>query len=116
MRRAGLVLLLFLTLNGEVAAAGSVGEFTHDEQTVIARNSALRDLLSHNPQLVRQIMDAMSAARAAGSGARSGPLPPETPPDPDRNPDLYEFGRASPEAAHDLFQLIKKATQRPRGR
>ena len=40
------------------------------------------------------------------------PHKPERPPNPKSNPGLENFGRASLEAAHDLFQLIKKTGQK----
>jgi hypothetical protein len=99
------------------AAAQSAPRFTLAEEVVIARNDALNELLKVDPLGVRKILDAMAAAkeqapktpaerqrdigdRRTGDGAVLV--------DPGRNPDLEVFQRASPEAAYDLFQILKR--------
>jgi hypothetical protein len=93
--------------------------YTPSEQALIDRNAALAKIVDSNPELVRRAIDAIEAAQA-DSGTRSSPPPSrkngrrtkvERAPDPKHNPDLDQFGRMSPEAAHDLFQLIKNASK-----
>jgi hypothetical protein len=86
-------------------------EFTAAEETVIHRNSTLERLAQRDPWLVRQVLDAIAKAESEGisdRGLMKGKY--ERPPEPGSNPDLDRLSRASPEAAHDLFQLIKKAS------
>jgi hypothetical protein len=88
--------------------------FSATEQIIIARNDALNQLLVVDPWAVRTIVDALVAGKHQA--------PPTASPtrkrqrdagsvwiDPQRNPDLEVFQRASPEAAYDLFQLLKRA-------
>ena len=89
-------------------------EFSSEEQSVIHRNAALDHLVQRNPRLVRQVLDAIarSNAEVLPDFSERTSLPRrkyERPPEPEQNPDLDQLGRSSPEAAHDLFQLIKKA-------
>ncbi len=86
--------------------------FTAAEQVIIHRNAALLALVGRDPWLVRRVLDAIETTATSRSSVmvegrenqRREPAP-----DPARNPDLDQLGRASPEAAHDLFQLIKQA-------
>jgi hypothetical protein len=81
-------------------------------RAVIARNESLRRAAATAPWLVRRAVDAIVALPPEPQEA---PRPPETrraaPTDdrPSADPDLDRLMRASPEAARDLFQLIKKA-------
>ena len=114
---AALAMLLSL---GPVSGA-SAPRFTLSEEVIIARNDALTALLPLDPAGVRTILDALEAARRSPEGARTEP-PKETYRDvlggpggeriridPARNPDLdHLFQRASPEAAYDLFQILKR--------
>ncbi|MBI3759090.1 MAG: hypothetical protein HY269_04970 [Deltaproteobacteria bacterium] len=63
--------------------------------------------------MVHQILETMKA-RAFRSNDNQGTtrLPRIEPPVSDRDPDLQQFERASPEAALELLLLIKKATAR----
>jgi len=113
----------------------NVPAFSAEDQVIIKRNAALGALMDRDPWLVRRALDIL--ANAPAISGRSGEVPAdgfgtkeavvkqggnkqgtnkqgkrkstETVPDPKHNPDLDEFSRASPEAAHDLFQLIKLA-------
>ena len=88
--------------------------FTMAEQVIIARNDALTALMPVDPWGVRKIVDALNAVQARP--APGEPAPRRDPQrdvgsveiDPQRNPDLAFFQRASPEAAYDLFQLLKR--------
>jgi hypothetical protein len=97
------------------ALAQADGSFTAQEQTIIARNAALSELVGRDPQLVRRVLDAIASAetmRAAPSLDLSDGKPGgggQTP-DPPHNPDLQQLERVSPEAALDLFQRIKRAS------
>jgi hypothetical protein len=113
-----IVLLLIVTLPAALAVAervdaGTAPEFSSADQALIRRNAALEQLVRRDPVLVRRALDAIAASKAEtlpSYSDRSAKLPrPEPAPDPVHNPDLDQLGRSSPEAAHDLFQLIKKA-------
>jgi hypothetical protein len=118
--------VLAIIVESDVSMAQSRTEaaspnFTPGEQAIIDRNAALAAIIDSDPGLVRRVLDSIEAAQA-GSGSRSS-VPrasrsgrgrrqkTERPPDPNHNPDLDQLGRLSPEAAHDLFQLIKNASK-----
>ena len=112
------IVAVALTLGGAAPAEGAAQgapRFTLAEEVVIARNDALTELLEIDPWSVRKILDAMAAAKQKPPGpARErqrdvGPGRSDTVRiDPGRNPDLEIFQRASPEAAYDLFQILKR--------
>jgi hypothetical protein len=108
------LLIVALPIGSAIAQAPSAAPvFSTEEQTVIRRNAALNDLLPRDPVLVRKVLDAIAFTKTGGARSNDGKSrKPERPPNPKSNPDLENFGRASPEAAHDLFQLIKKAGQK----
>jgi hypothetical protein len=96
-------------------AAQSAPRFTLEEEIIIARNDALNELFKTDAWSVRKIMDAMAAAKQRPSAwerqrdvgdPRTGDGTVQI--DPLRNPDLEIFQRSSPEAAYDLFQLLKR--------
>ena len=121
-RRIIFGILACAMLSATVAASGpnsAPPNFTFAEQVIIARNDALNELLPLNPMGVRKILDTMAAAKEQ-------PVRPKTPRyrdvfggdnaskdslrlDPAKNPDLdILFQHASPEAAYDLFQILKQ--------
>lgn len=117
-----MTVLLFLSGKSMAEPAnpsGGLPKFTLAEEIIIARNDALGELAKVDPGSVRKILDAIIAARQKQSEAAPGDRPRDVtgrqPPaggvtiDPSRNPDLDYFQRASPEAAYDLFQLLKRA-------
>ena len=117
MRRAWMILSVLLAIAAAATqgAAQSAPRFTLEEEIVIARNDALNELLKTDAWSVRKIMDAMAAAKQRPAARdrqrdvgdrRIGDGTVEI--DPARNPDLEIFQRASPEAAYDLFQLLKR--------
>jgi hypothetical protein len=79
----------------------------------------MQDLRRASPQDLRRILDALAfvntkrnddpefhrrpARRLQQDSDAGNPAF-----DPERNPDLVVYQRSSPEAAHDLFQLLKK--------
>ena len=92
-------------------------QFTFADEVVIARNEALKTLLPVDPLGVRKLLDAIAHAKQQPPPTthrdvledRSGR--PRL--DPLQNPDLnILFQRASPEAAYDLFQILKQAGQK----
>lgn len=88
--------------------------FTLAEESIIARNDALAEMLAIDPAGVRKIVAAILVAKQQ-TAKQSVPTRDRRRDagavhiDPLRNPDLDVLQRASPEAAHDLFQLIKRA-------
>jgi hypothetical protein len=94
--------------------------FTAEEVVVISRNAGLLEGLRTDPWAIRDFLDKMAKAPArAGMGTKKLKLDDEPPQrgaapafDPKQNPDLDQYQRASPEAVHDLFQLIKRAGER----
>lgn len=109
-------------------ASAAPRPFTIAEEAIIERNEALRLVYETDPALVRRVLDALKSRGQSkdkqrdvfGPGApgdqragRHDPAQPGEAFDPGANPDLAIFQRGSPEAAHDLFQLLKKAKARP---
>ncbi|MEH2567727.1 hypothetical protein [Bradyrhizobium sp. AZCC 2289] len=92
--------------------AKSAPEFTSDELAIISRNAALSGIVKEDPWVVRILLDAIDRVQPVVSNqAAETPLPPGEPPasfDPNKNPDVERLQRASPEAVHDLFQLLKQ--------
>jgi hypothetical protein len=89
--------------------------FSQAESEIIHRNATLTLLVNDDPWVVRRFLDALADVEAHKSlMSRDGQInvPTEKPPesfDPDENPDVDRMQRASPEAVHDLFQLLKQA-------
>ena len=100
----GLACGLALAARAETAPAAAPA-FTAAEMAVVNRNDMMRQVLPADPWLVRRVLDDLARQ---GSDAFA---PPDGV-DPLRNPDL----RSSPEAAYDLFQLLKKAGSGKRSR
>lgn len=84
--------------------------FTAAENEIISRNELLAKMVATDPWLVRRTLDRLEAGGKGGtaSATRTVKAPPDGF-DPTRNPDLADSDRNSPEAAYDLFQLIKQA-------
>jgi hypothetical protein len=111
MLRAAVFAIAFVL--SVTAWAQDAPRFTLAEETLIARNEALLALLPIDPHGVRKIVDAVVAAKekppTASAPARDRQRDVNAVViDPARNPDLEVFQRASPEAAYDLFQLLKR--------
>jgi hypothetical protein len=94
--------------------------FSAEEERVIARNEALTALVKKNPQAVRRVLDLIENAHvrkteglevgsSAGDGKRGPVAKLNKSFDPKANPDLEQLLGSSPEASHDLFQLLKRA-------
>lgn len=79
--------------------------FTAGEVSLLERNAAVRQVLADNPWLVRRVLD--DIARQGGQ--------PFVPPDSQEEVNNPQ-PRSSPEAAYDLFQLLKQAGADKQGR
>jgi hypothetical protein len=121
MRRACLAIASAVLILASAAAHGETQRaprFTLAEEAIIARNDMLSALLAVDPVGVRKIVDAIVASKQRSSGKPKRGRTVDKPPsgdgavviDPASNPDLIVFQRASPEAAYDLFQLLKQVT------
>jgi hypothetical protein len=127
LRRCAIAVVTAAVILSAAAAAAqpdkAAPRFSFAEQVISARNDALEALLPLDPWGVRRILDALAAAKEQpaerkplpGPGRHRDvfgghPLPEGMPaPDPARNPDLsLLFQRSSPEAAYDLFQILKR--------
>lgn len=114
------VLALTLGLGGTAAADIEADPpqpaFTAADRATIARNASLREAAARDPWVVYRVLRAIdTGVPAAGSPREESPAPDSKPPadgfDSARDPDLGNLQRVAPEAAHDLFMLIKKATK-----
>lgn len=120
--RLGFRLAIALSLCcGTVAALAPTGaanepDFSAAERAIIDRNRALAIALSVDPGVVRRILDEMAqpkprperkgAEKQRGMFDRNGA---SAPIDLSENPDIDVYlQRASPEAAYDLFQILKR--------
>lgn len=83
--------------------------FSNAEMATISRNALLHDSVNADPWLVLKILKFMNDATDTRL-TRDIPLDDGAwTIDPEGNPDLDRAQRASPEAAHDLFLLLKEA-------
>jgi len=94
--------------------------FTAADDVVIERNEVLQDLRRISPRDVRRILDALAFVaskrnddpdfhrKPARRMQRDNNTADRPAFDPEKNPDLVVYQRSSPEAAHDLFQLLKQ--------
>ena len=73
-------------------------QFTAEEMQTINRNETLKQVFADDPALIRRVLDDIARDRGTAFAPPDGL-------DPLKNPDL----RSSPEAAYDLFQLLKRA-------
>jgi hypothetical protein len=104
---ASLASFLVSPVHADVHGAPPSPSFTSEEQIIIDRNVSLRTISKTNPWVVRRVLDAREKAKP---GAKSNQVPPS----PGNDPDLGQVERTSPEAAHDLFQLLKQVRNRPK--
>ncbi len=127
-RKQRLIVLLGAFVLLELTTTSVARNFTIAEEAIIERNESLRMVYEKDPTLVRRVLDALAKRPASKEKqrdliAKSAPTEQEptsrdpavlvAPIDPGSNPDLAIYQRASPEAAHDLFQLLKRAASRP---
>jgi len=90
-------------------------QFSKTDIARIERNDTLRALYSSNPWLTYRVLRSIDAGAATNRdmlpGAQHQTAPVTAPHfDPGRDPDLDHLQRIAPEAAADLFALIKKAS------
>ena len=90
----------------DLAGSSLQPSFSKEEQIIIDRNSSLLELSKSNPWIVRRILDALEAVTSGDGDNRPPPQPSNDAP---QDPDFDRMQRASPEAVHDLFQLLKQA-------
>jgi hypothetical protein len=83
--------------------------FTRNETVIIDRNATLSELAKSNPWIVRKLFDAVEKAASSQSDGQTSPPPAD---ENDADPELDQLKRASPEAVHDLFQLLKQAGEK----
>jgi hypothetical protein len=86
--------------------------FSAADLTTIARNQTLKDAVGRSPWSVYQALRIIEAQRPNDrvlTSPKDGSAPGHF--DPSRDPDLGKLQRIAPEAAHDLFLLIKKASK-----
>jgi hypothetical protein len=106
------LLLATVGFAGQLCVALGKPGFSREENAVIDRNSVLRELRRSNPTKLRQVLDEIqrsnrnSPRTASDLGAQ-----PSYYFDSGKNPDLQSLTRNSPQAAFDLFQLVKQAGQ-----
>jgi hypothetical protein len=98
------------------ARSASSQSFSKSELTIIHRNHSLRKLMKSHPKAVRQALDLMQrnriGVRSAGAEESEGL---QSRDESIADPDLEDLERANPEAARDLFLLIKRvATEKTR--
>lgn len=89
--------------------------FSQEELAIIHRNQSLSKIVKIDPWTVRELLDVVNDGKGRSVQTRQS-IAPAPPPretiDPDADPDLEGMQRASPEAVHDLFQLLKRASQK----
>jgi hypothetical protein len=104
--------LIVLTLGmgasrADMVAAPDMPAFTRADLAVIERNEALKQSLPDAPWLVYKILRALEHPHDKGGILDGSSLRKKF--DGRRDPDLAGLERTEPEAAHDLFLLLKKA-------
>lgn len=100
----GMAVLLADPAFADLVGSSAPPSFTQEEHAIIDRNPSLLKASKSNPWIVRRILDVLGNAAPDNSDDKS-PRPSDNRPDPD----LDRMQRASPEAVHDLFQLLKQA-------
>jgi len=100
------------TARAELAADPPLPQFSKADIALIERNVTLRELYLYNPWLTYRVLRTMDAESATKKDMNPDQQHPSAsvPFDEKRDPDLGEFQRVAPEAAVDLFAMIKKAS------
>jgi len=96
----------------DLIPAPALPQFSKADIARIERNATLRELYLHNPWLTYRVLRTIDESSGTTREAKpSQPPSPATGPfNEKRDPDLSELHRVAPEAAVDLFALIKKAS------
>ncbi|MGY3610117.1 hypothetical protein [Bradyrhizobium sp. Leo121] len=89
------------------ARSASDQSFSKAELSIIDRNQTLQTLMKSHPQAVRQALDLMQQNRV-GSRSTGSEESLQSRDESVVDPDLDELERSNPEAARDLFLLIKR--------
>ena len=85
-------------------------QFTKGDIERIERNVTLRELYLYNPWLTFRVLRTIDEETGRKDNLPDQPLSGPAPFDEKRDPDLGKLQRVAPEAAVDLFALIKKAS------
>jgi len=83
--------------------------FSASDRQTIERNEMLRAAQGRDPWLVFKVLREMLDTDRTRDVLLSRDPGADRDFDAERDPDLEQFQRVSPEAAHDLFLLLKKA-------
>lgn len=97
----------------ELAADPPLPIFSKTDVDRIERNATLRELYLHDPWLTYRVLRTIDGGVVTNKDMKpeQGVAPGPAPFDEKRDPDLGEFQRIAPEAAVDLFALIKRAAK-----
>jgi hypothetical protein len=111
LRSAIALLVLMIATVFPVLAQGNLSQ---EERGFVIRNPMLATLQQDDPGAFRKLLALLSAQaektrQPPASRQRQIPLRKETDFDLSGNPDLQELQKSSPEAAHELFQVLKQA-------
>lgn len=109
-RRAIAILALMFATAFPVLAQGNLSQ---EERDFVSRNPLLVTLQQDDPGAFRKLMAMLSAQaektrQPPASRQRQIPLRKEADVDLSGNPDLQELQKSSPEAAHELFLVLKQ--------
>jgi hypothetical protein len=96
----------------DLASDPALPKFSKADVARIERNATLRELYLYNPWLTYRVLRTIDESVGMTKDAipNRQPSPATSPFDEKRDPDLGELQRVAPEAAVDLFALIKKAS------
>src|SRR5882757_7319241 len=99
-------------VRADLASDPALPQFSKADIARIERNATLRELYLYNPWLTFRVLRTIDESTAMTKDALpSQPSSPANSPfNEKRDPDLGELQRVAPEAAVDLFALIKKAS------
>jgi hypothetical protein len=87
-------------------------QFSKTDIERIERNATLRELYLYNPWLTYRVLRTIDEETGKKDNVPDQPSSGPAPFDEKRDPDLGKLQRVAPEAAVDLFALIKKASTR----
>ena len=107
-----LILGLASLARADLASDPALPQFSKADIARIERNATLRELYLYNPWLTYRVLRTIDESSGVKRDALpdASPTPTTSPFNAKRDPDLSEFQRVAPEAAVDLFALIKKAS------
>lgn len=96
----------------DLASDPALPQFSKADIARIERNATLRELYLYNPWLTFRVLRTIDESNGMKKDALPGQpsSPSNSPFNEKRDPDLGELQRVAPEAAVDLFALIKKAS------